>query len=153
MTTSTTPNPDLAERAAERIARVCQKVRSPHLDVLAAIIREEFAASVHAQVETFEAGFRCSHCGMPRVTAKCGKHNKYWTTISGACMACEAEGTAELREALAGVMKQIEDGHLVRDTSNDHRDDWAMLQLPPVTALGKAKAVLARHTPTPKTNL
>ena len=36
----------------------------------------------------------------PHIKTSCGKHDAYWTTISGACMACRAED-AEKRLALA----------------------------------------------------
>lgn len=50
----------------------------------------------------------------------------------------------ELYEALVNVMALIQQGRLVRDTSNDPNLDWALRQIPLVKALAVAQATLAK---------
>lgn len=52
----------------------------------------------------------------------------------------------ELLRVLLQVMKLIEDGVLVRDTSRDGESGWALAQLPLVTTLRDAAVVIIRAT-------
>lgn len=48
-----------------------------------------------------------------------------------------------LEQALDDVMKSVEDGLLVRDTSHDAQPDWAVRQILMVTALANTQAALS----------
>ena len=50
----------------------------------------------------------------------------------------------EMYEALASLMKMIDDGLLVRDTSHDDESGWALKQLPLVRAVQVAQNALAK---------
>lgn len=50
-----------------------------------------------------------------------------------------------LREALSEIMQLITDGKLVRDTSRDAEQGWAMQMIPFMRTLSKANALLARQ--------
>lgn len=53
----------------------------------------------------------------------------------------------ELEKALSLVMAQVACGNLVRETAHDMDPGWAMKQVPLVTALAKATALLLREEP------
>lgn len=48
---------------------------------------------------------------------------------------CEAARADELLLAVSALMKAFDDGIFVRDTSNDHRPDWAIRLFNPLRAL------------------
>lgn len=76
------------------------------------------------------SGGKCKDC-----ETRCG--------ISGArCAICWSQHAGLLRDVLAGVMKVIDDGLLVRNISNDHRSDWGVKALPLIMALKHAQEAL-----------
>jgi len=54
-----------------------------------------------------------------------------------------AERVKVLEDALQDIFTMLDDGYLVRDTSHDGQDGWAMRQLPYVRKLAAAQAALS----------
>jgi hypothetical protein len=77
----------------------------------------------------------------------CGAEHQSIIAAVAALSAKDAEIT-RLRAALSGVMDCIDRGMLVRDTSNDLEQGWALRQLSLVMALKAANDCLARPTGT-----
>lgn len=58
---------------------------------------------------------------------------------------CKKHAAApELLAALEGLLEQIENGLLVRNTDGDGASDWAIKQIPLIHALTKANAAIAK---------
>src|SRR6185437_2810097 len=82
--------------------------------------------------------------GSPHTVCDTSNRHHYISPDEDAANARLIAAAPELYEALEGILKLVDEGQLVRDTSNDPNPDWAMRQIPFVSAFSKAHQALTK---------